>query len=56
MTTRFTSKIRTFFMFKDDLEQNHADIQHIISEFDISDTYQLFTSTYDGEIIKTYIN
>lgn len=54
MTTRFTDKLRTFFMYKDSL--NETKMQHIISNFDINTNYQLFTSTYDWNNIKTYIN
>lgn len=56
MTTRFTSKIRTFFMFKEDPQLENVSIQHVITDFDISDNYQMFTSSYDGNSIKTYVN
>ncbi len=56
MTTRFTSKIRTFFMYKEDSQLEDVSIQHVITDFDISDNYQMFTSSYDGNSIKTYVN
>ena len=54
MTTLYTDKLRTFFMYKNDSDV--TTLEQIISGFEINNNYQLFTSTYDGNTIKTYVN